>query len=136
MGILALVDLQLIQEISEKLKTSKGSFSGRLKNQDEIKAKEGSSLETLKKELDKQKKSSRKRKRDEKRKKREKSPIRFRQNQLSESGSDSETDSDSESDCFGSSDESESSTDTKENKTARISSPKGITESETEGYSE
>lgn len=136
MGILALVDLQLIQEISEKLKTSKGTFSGRLKNQNEITAKEGSSLEALKKELDKQKKSSKKRKREEKHKRREKSPIRFRQNQLSESESDTEIESDSEPDSFGSSEESDSSATKKDNKIARLSSPKRVIESETESYSE
>ena len=137
MGILALVDYHLIEEICEKLKHSKGSFSGRLREENETTLQEGSALEALKTELIKAKNKSRKRKREKKRKQ---SPVRFRQNNCSPNNSSTES---STSSSFGES-SNESSNESSEptsdgppkNKFARKSSAQRINESTEESNSE
>ena len=137
MGILALVDYHLVEEICEKLKVSKGTFSGRLKEDDETPVTEGSALEVLKQDLIKAKKSSRKRKREPKKKIKAKSPVRFCQNKFSESDSDSESGSDSEFSVTGSSDDSDTfSGGEPENKFARKSGPEGFDDSSEDSHAE
>ena len=139
MGILALVDFHLVEEICEKLKASKGTFSGKFKDDGGTPVKEGGALETLKYELLKAKKGSRKRKRESGKKAKNKSPIRFCQNESSESDSESEP----ESSITGKSGDSDSSTASSsessrepENKFARLGGAQRFNESSEESHTE
>ena len=134
MGILALIDYHIVEELCEKLKTSKGTFTGRLKDENETSFEENGAVAALKLELAKAKNKSRKRKR-EKVKAKSKSPVRFRQNQSLERESDSTSDSCTNSTSSGQSTEL-SSDDTAKNKLTGKSGAKRFLESSEESDSE